>query len=401
MRSVSAETRKRTLPARIAAVLVLVVGAIVVSLYVVQHRSDAPLEPLLAGALAVAFFIARLVPVRLPQGDEVCVSLMVGVSALGVVPVEAAVAAALVAGLLEAAARFQQQPLEVTLDHGLDALRAAAVVGLISPWQLVLQPRLQADSASETLILLVLLAGLCYVAADLLTLAVPLRLLGEDDLLGAVRSLARPLLSVYLVHLAMAAVALRVYPSLGLWALLITLLLTLILQNSFSLYLRIRRAYGETIGALARAAELDRPQDSGHAQRVADLAVAVARHMGLSSHELELVGYAALLHDIGRIGYAADEQDVGHASRGAEIVASIPFLADVAPLIEAHHGNASAPLGAIIIGVCSEYDRLRRLHSVDEVLAPLLADAQGVHRQVVRALEEVVRSPHLAKGARS
>ena len=146
----------------------------------------------------------------------------------------------------------------------------------------------------------------------------------------------------------MAAVAIRLYVESGAWAFPIALLLTLILQNSFNLYLRIRRGYSETISALAHAAELDRPHDSGHSRRVADLSIAVGRYIGLSSRDLERIGYAALLHDIGRMGEAGGESAEAHAHRGAEIVASVPFLADVAPLIDQPgSGDAPQPIGAV------------------------------------------------------
>ncbi len=179
-----------------------------------------------------------------------------------------------------------------------------------------------------------LVAGMMYSGLDILTMAVQQRIAGGLPVAQGIATLQRPLATMYLVHLAMAAVAVRLYAESGAWAFPIALLLTLILQNSFNLYLRIRRGYADTIGALAHAAELDRPHDSGHARRVADLAVAVGRRMGLSSRELERIGYAALLHDIGRMGDVGDDMSGVHAHRGAEIVASIPFLEHVAPLIE-------------------------------------------------------------------
>jgi putative nucleotidyltransferase with HDIG domain len=196
-----------------------------------------------------------------------------------------------------------------------------------------------------------------------------------------------------MVHITMAAVALRVYPSLGMWGLAIALLLTLILQNSFNLYLRIRRAYAQTITALAHAAEMDRPQDVGHAERVADLAIAVGRESGLSSIDLERVGYGALLHDIGRIGYEGEDADTRHPVRGAEIVEAVPFLEGVAPLIRYHRDSDdddAAPEGAVIVGVCCRYDSLRSRIGAKAALERLEAEEEGRRLRAARTLASVV-----------
>ena len=41
---------------------------------------------------------------------------------------------------------------------------------------------------------------------------------------------------------------------------------------------------------------------AGHSRRVQQLALAIGRELGLSHAELELLGHAALFHDIGKLG---------------------------------------------------------------------------------------------------
>lgn len=351
-----------------------------------------------SGAFALAFFVMRLVALRLPQGDEVAIAVVAGLPALAVLtPIELVVAAT-VAVLVDAAARITQAPLSRSVGRALDAVRSLAVLAILSPWHTVLGPLLDRE-ISDLALAPVLVAGLTYVALDITTIAVQQRLAGGVRVMQGVPLLARSLASIYMVHLAMASVVLRVYPALGLWAFAIALLLTLILQNSFNMYMRIRRAYSETISALAHAAELDRPQDSGHARRVADLAVAVGREFDISGHALEQLGYAALLHDIGRIGHQ-DESGVDHAVRGAEIVAPIPFLSDIAPLIERQRDEADdVPLGAAIVGVCSRYDRLRPATGSARALQTLLAEEAGERRRVAEVLGRVVAVRQADAGA--
>jgi putative nucleotidyltransferase with HDIG domain len=64
----------------------------------------------------------------------------------------------------------------------------------------------------------------------------------------------------------------------------------------------IRRRHLETIAALARSMEAKDYYTGGHTERVSDVAVAIARELGMDDDELEAVEVGALLHDIGKIG---------------------------------------------------------------------------------------------------
>jgi putative nucleotidyltransferase with HDIG domain len=66
--------------------------------------------------------------------------------------------------------------------------------------------------------------------------------------------------------------------------------------------LELRRAHRDTIAALSRSMEAKDLYTGGHTERVAAVAVALARQLGLKNEELEAIEIGALLHDIGKIG---------------------------------------------------------------------------------------------------
>jgi HD domain len=66
--------------------------------------------------------------------------------------------------------------------------------------------------------------------------------------------------------------------------------------------LRLRRAHRETIAALSRSMEAKDLYTGGHTERVAAVAVGIARRLGFRDEELEAIEIGALLHDIGKIG---------------------------------------------------------------------------------------------------
>jgi putative two-component system response regulator len=65
---------------------------------------------------------------------------------------------------------------------------------------------------------------------------------------------------------------------------------------------KIRASFFNAITALAYALEAKDVYTSGHSQRVTEIAVAIAKHLGLDKENIEKIRLASLVHDIGKIG---------------------------------------------------------------------------------------------------
>ncbi len=66
--------------------------------------------------------------------------------------------------------------------------------------------------------------------------------------------------------------------------------------------LRLQELQHASIRALVAAVDARDPYTHGHSERVSEYAVLLAREIGLPDQEVEVIRYAALLHDIGKIG---------------------------------------------------------------------------------------------------
>jgi putative nucleotidyltransferase with HDIG domain len=122
---------------------------------------------------------------------------------------------------------------------------------------------------------------------------------------------------------------------------------------------------------------------AGHSRRVQQLALAIGRELGLSQAELDLLGHAALFHDIGKLAIPdsillkpASLTDTEwslmqkHADEGARIIDRLGFLNDAVPAIRHHHERFDGtgypdrlkgeeiPLGARIIHVADALDSM-------------------------------------------
>jgi HD-GYP domain-containing protein (c-di-GMP phosphodiesterase class II) len=94
--------------------------------------------------------------------------------------------------------------------------------------------------------------------------------------------------------------------------------------------LNLRRAHKDTIAALSRSMEAKDLYTGGHTERVAAVAVGLARRLGFKDDELEAIEIGALLHDIGKIGIP------GHVLRKPgklnedewELIKSHPVISD-------------------------------------------------------------------------
>lgn len=105
-----------------------------------------------------------------------------------------------------------------------------------------------------------------------------------------------------------------------------------------------------TLSALAAAVDAKDSYTARHSLMVADYAAVIGKRLGLSDEDLRLLERACLVHDIGKIAVPesillkpgrldADEYEIikRHPERGAEIVASIPFLKPAADAVRHHH----------------------------------------------------------------
>lgn len=177
-------------------------------------------------------------------------------------------------------------------------------------------------------------------------------------------------------------------------------------------YERLEDAYGELeekvreqLQMMVKAVEAHDPYTSGHSARVSTLSTAIARELGLAEAEVEEIGTAALLHDVGKAHadfaavvrkegtLTAEEWELlkGHAARGAELVAiASSFRGRVEAMVRHHHerwdgagypdglAGEAIPPGARIIGVADTIDAMmtdrpyRKALSLDVVIAELL-----------------------------
>jgi PAS domain S-box-containing protein/putative nucleotidyltransferase with HDIG domain len=119
------------------------------------------------------------------------------------------------------------------------------------------------------------------------------------------------------------------------------------LQHSLS---RLQRSVTGIAQAMAFAVEIRDPYTAGHQRRVAALAGAIARQLGMSPEEVSTIRMAGLLHDIGKIAIPAEimckpgklmEAEFSiirtHARMGYDILKGIDFDGPVALVALQHH----------------------------------------------------------------
>lgn len=107
-----------------------------------------------------------------------------------------------------------------------------------------------------------------------------------------------------MISLATATTAVMIVLSrdaIGLWGPIFFVLPLLLSFAAARRYVQTRQTYRETIAALARLTDLTGHTPTDHAHRVADLSVRLAHQRGLTQREIDILEYAALLHDLGQI----------------------------------------------------------------------------------------------------
>jgi HD-GYP domain-containing protein (c-di-GMP phosphodiesterase class II) len=112
----------------------------------------------------------------------------------------------------------------------------------------------------------------------------------------------------------------------------------------------LKKIIGGTVMAIATTVEKRDPYTSGHQQRVAELALAIGRELGLSPDQIEGLAIASAIHDIGKISLPAEilskpsqlsrlEMELihAHAQAGYDILKNVDFPWPVAEIVLQHH----------------------------------------------------------------
>ena len=150
-----------------------------------------------------------------------------------------------------------------------------------------------------------------------------------------------------------------------------------------SALLQLEGSYGDTLRVLGAAIDLRDSPTAGHSHRVALYVLKIAAELGLRGQELKTFSMGASLHDIGKLAIpdsillkpgalSEDEWIVmrSHVQIGYDLVKQIPFLAEAAEIVLAHHERCDGtgyprglkgmeiPVGARIFAVADTVDAM-------------------------------------------
>ncbi len=259
-------------------------------------------------------------------------------------------------------------------------------------------------------LLQLMLAGVAYFALNNIPLAIVIALTEGQSIQAVIRSLLDWSFCYYLVGVSVAEMVHRASGRLG-WTFTLALLPPVyLIYRSVRLYfgkLEQERAHAEgmaslhlrTIEALATAIEAKDECTGDHLRRVQVYSIELAKHLGLSSDEVNALQAASILHDIGKLAVpdyiiskpgklTPDEFEKMkvHTVVGAEILEQVAFPYPVAPIVRSHHEKwdgsgypdglkaQDIPIGARILSAVDCLDALasdrqyRRALPLDEAM---------------------------------
>lgn len=166
---------------------------------------------------------------------------------------------------------------------------------------------------------------------------------------------------------------------------------------------QLEESFVQTVLALAKALDARDSYTQDHSQRMAALTDSLCQKLGIDENQIQAIRLAAALHDIGKIGVPDEilrkpgpltsqewELMKRHPKIGADIIAPVAKLVNVAPIILAHQEKFDGsgypyglkgeqiPIGARVLAVVDAYVAItdervyRKARSHEEAIAELV-----------------------------
>lgn len=210
------------------------------------------------------------------------------------------------------------------------------------------------------------------------------------------------------------------------------------LRQLYKTNLELEQTNVELLDLMVKSIEARDPYTSGHSRRVQDYSVIIARALGLPEKDVQMIGRAALLHDVGKIHEKygpilrkADKLTLSewntmreHPIDGADLIATMTRLRELVAPVRHHHENWDGtgypdgmageliPLPARIIRFADTIDAMtterpyRRMLSSEEVRSEMVRcrgtqfDPQIVDRLLSSATWKTMLAPETASAGR-
>jgi putative nucleotidyltransferase with HDIG domain len=293
-----------------------------------------------------------------------------------------------------------------------------------------------AESQTGSIVMATVASAVTASCMDLLFSSITVRLRGRGRVLDGARFLGPVLVSAVLLYTPVVALLAYAYQSVSHWVLPLFFAPALAAQLLFVLYQaqlrltedltevneRLERANLSFASALVATLDARDQYTAGHSAAVAIYSRDIARRMGLSEEDQELVHLCGLVHDIGKIGLSPgllektgpltlDErrQMQEHPAIGERILANVEDYSEIAAIVRHHHervdgqgypdglGGDEIPLLSRILTVADAYDAMTSDRPYRDAMPSRVARlrlAQAVESQfdtsVVAAFEAIL-----------
>ncbi len=221
----------------------------------------------------------------------------------------------------------------------------------------------------------------------------------------------------YTALVPIAALMAMIFKSLNIWGVALFFPAIYIVWYSYKLLVDIKKTYRDTLRALSSIIDVLENRAIGNSRKVAELAVGMAKMLGIRGDELEDINNAALLRDIGKVGLEEDpyehryraklkkEEDVdAHNEIGSEILTQADSLKGSAEIVMHHHspfrleGGERISIGAQVLHLAGRYDDLvsgrlteNKLTSREAVAAIKQEQGTTFDPKMIRVLINILR----------